>query len=61
MAVYRHPREARLYVAYTFWGLRIPTPRWFDDNDNTGPKWLFMAWAWLRSKGVIRMRYWGRS
>lgn len=68
MGIYRHPRNARLLIAYTWFGLRCPTPRWLDDNDwhlmRRHPRLhrrIFRFWAWGRSVGLIGLRYWGRA
>lgn len=66
MAVYPHPRSARVLVAYAWFGL-IPTPRWFDDVDHEllfrHPRLGAVIWRVfmrLRSWGVIHLCYWGR-
>jgi hypothetical protein len=51
MAVYTH---RKLRIAYTWFGSRVPTPRWFDESRG-------LAWPYLRSWGWIQMRYWGRA
>ena len=63
MAVYPHPYEPRVLVAYTFFGSRVPTPRWLDDNENQGHRWIGWLFAHLRGSTlrVISLRYWGRN
>lgn len=68
MGVYDHPHNRKLRVAYTWFGTRVPTPRWLDDNDwaihvkhPVLGRLLFAVWARLRSLGIIQIRYWGRA
>lgn len=59
-----HLLEARRYlrkpllIAYVFWPVPILTPRRFDAAriGHGG-----MLWARMRSRGLIRMRYYGRG
>lgn len=68
MGIYPHPRRPGLLIAYTWFGLRWPTPRWLDDEDwrliTKYPRLhgrIFRFWAWCRSVGLIGLRYWGRA
>lgn len=47
MAKHWHHRTG--WWTYRFWPISLPTPRWFDEAP-----WAMGAWAWLRSRGLIR-------
>jgi len=68
MAIYPHHRNSSIEVAFSWFGSRILTPAWFDDNEGAlygrHPRFArlnFRVWARLRSLRVIQRRYWGRS